>query len=58
MIKGAQKKTGNKRPGWGNVYNYNEMHDDLDTNAATDGDFTNAVCTYYYDQLAALGDNY
>merc|ERR1712109_251741 len=59
-IRAAQKANGAKRPGWGNVYNYNNMHDDLDTNAATDGEFESAVCTEYYDDLDALagGDNY
>ena len=31
----AQKKNGARRPGWGNVYNYNNMHADLDTNEDT-----------------------
>ena len=31
----AQKANGAKRPGWGNVYNYNNMHNDLDTNEDT-----------------------
>ena len=57
-IRAAQKKTGNKRPGWGNVYNYNNMHDDLDTNAATEGDFESAVCTEYYARLDDLEQTY
>ena len=57
-IRAAQKANGAKRPGWGNVYNYNNMHDDLDTNDATEGDFVSAVCTEYYDDLDTLGDTY
>merc|ERR1712079_358951 len=57
-IRFAQRKNGFKRPGWGNVYNYNNMHDDLDTNDATDGEFVSAVCTEYYDDLDTLGDTY
>ena len=58
MIFKAQKKTGNKRPGWGNVYNYNNMHNDLDTNEDTEGEFTSAVCTEYYADLEDLQATY
>ena len=27
------------------------MHDDLESNEATDGDFVSAVCTAYYDEI-------
>ena len=47
----AQKKSEYKRPGWGDVYNYGNMHDDLDTNAATEGEFTSSQCTLYYTKL-------
>ena len=57
-IKGAQKKNGAKRPGWGDVYNYGNMHDDLDTNADTEGDFVSQVCTDYYAYLDDLEDTY
>merc|ERR1712223_1538958 len=57
-IRQAQKANGAKSPGWGNVYNYNNMHDDLDTNDATEGEFVSAVCTEYYDDLDPLGANY
>ena len=35
-------------PGWGDVYDYGNMHADLDTNEDTDGDFVSQVCTDYY----------
>ena len=35
-------------PGWNDVYDYGNMHDDLDTNAATEGEFTSEICTEYY----------
>ena len=54
----AQKKSEYKRPGWGNVYNYGNMHDDLDTNEDTDGDFTSAQCTLYYEELEKLQATY
>ena len=50
----AQKKSEFKRPGWGDVYNYGNMHDDLDTNQDTDGDFESAQCTLYYEELEKL----
>ena len=57
-IKAAQKANGAKRPGWGNVYNYGNMHDDLDTNDATEGEFSSDVCTEYYDYLDDLEETY
>ena len=50
----AQRKSEYKRPGWGDVYNYGNMHDDLDTNAATQGQFTSSQCTLYYTKLDDL----
>ena len=50
----AQKKSEYKRPGWGNVYNYGNMHDDLDTNTDTNGTFTSDQCTLYYSVLDEL----
>ena len=45
-------------PGWGDVYDYGNMHDDLDTNAATAGQFSSDTCTDYYahidDKLVAI----
>ena len=35
-------------PSWGDVYDYGNMHADLDTNEDTEGDFVSAVCTEYY----------
>lgn len=40
-----------EEPGWGNVYDYGNMHADLDTNEDTEGDFVSAVCTEYYDHI-------
>ena len=54
----AQRKSEYKRPGWGDVYNYGNMHDDLDTNADTDGDFPSDQCTLYYDYLDELAATY
>merc|ERR1712156_112795 len=54
----AKTANGFKRPGWGQVYNYNNMHDDLDSNDATEGLFESDVCDLYYEDLAILGDNY
>ena len=54
----AKTANGFKRPGWGQVYNYNNMHDDLDSNDATEGLFESDVCDLYYEDLEILGDNY
>merc|ERR1711948_27580 len=43
-----------EEPGWGDVYDYGNMHADLDTNPDTDGIFESAVCTEYY---AFIDDN-
>ena len=43
-------------PGWGDVYNYGNMHADLESNDATDGDFVNAICTEYYDLIEDNAD--
>ena len=45
MVKGAQKKSDFKRPGWGNVYNYQNMHNDM-----LDGEFPDeeGQCDLYY----------
>ena len=53
-IKGAQKNSDFKRPGWGNVYNYGEMHNDL-----IDGEFLDEdeQCDLYYQYVdLLLGD--
>ena len=42
-------KKHNKRPGWGQVYNYGNMHNELDTNNG--GAFVSATCTLYYDVI-------
>ena len=39
------KKEFNKRPGWGQVYDYDNMHNELKSNG---GDWDNATCDAYY----------
>ena len=56
FINRAKRATVGARPGWGQVYNYGNMHNDLDTNDATDGEFESDVCTHYYDYLEDLED--
>ena len=41
-----------KRPGWGQVYNYDNMHNELNSN--TGGDFESATCDTYYAYLGEL----
>ena len=50
-IKMAQKKSDFKRPGWGNVYNYGNMHNDL-----LDGEFPDEdeQCDLYYQAVDVL----
>ena len=45
IAKKAQKKSDFKRPGWGNVYNYQNMHNDM-----LDGEFPDldGQCDLYY----------
>merc|ERR1739844_279858 len=35
-------------PGWGDVYNYGNMHGDLESNG---GDWPNAICDKYYEYI-------
>ena len=42
-----------EEPGWGDVYDYGNMHADLDTNEDTEGDFVSDICTAYYDHIDA-----
>ena len=39
----------NKRPGWGQVYNYGNMHNELNSN--TGGDFVSTTCDTYYEVI-------
>merc|ERR1712156_602930 len=57
-IRRAQIANGFKRPGWGQVYNYNNMHDDLDSNDATEGLFESDVCDLYYEDLEISEETY
>ena len=41
-------KKHNKRPGWGQVYNYGNMHNELESNGGT---WANATCDLYYDVI-------
>lgn len=45
-----------EEPGWGDVYDYGNMHADLNTNTETDGDFESGVCTEYYRFMDENGD--
>jgi len=40
-----------EEPGWGDVYDYGNMHADLNTNTETEGDFVSGVCTDYYTHM-------
>ena len=43
------KKAHNKRPGWGDVYDYGNMHNEL-----LDGTFESETCDIYYDFVDAI----
>ena len=45
------------RDAWGDVYDFGEMHADLVSNEATDGEFDNATCDAYYVLKAELESN-
>ena len=57
-IRRAQKENDKKRPGWGDVYNYDNMHADLDSNDATEGLFESDVCDLYYADLEIIEETY
>ena len=49
MAKKAQAVNGFRKPGWGNVYNYGNMHDDF-----LAGAFPSEQCDVYYDYVEDL----
>ena len=45
-------------PDWGDVYNFDNMHADLESNEDTNGDWENQTCDAYYVLEEILDESY
>ena len=45
-----------EEPGWDDVYDFGNMHADLDKNDGTGGDFLNEICLMYYSHIERKAD--